>query len=397
MRRRKWALLAILLGMMVVVSGCFGGGGTRETGGVTGRVLAPREDVDMLATVKGHLIKDVVVTRSEPIPEPIYENYVGLSGAIVTAIGTGKLAKTGSDGRFILDRIPVGMRTISISHPAYKGKYTTMVSIEANVLKPFGTGRVEGKGFYLLIGVGEYSANRFWEDYGYLDPTDPDDPQYFPTVISNDVAIMKSVFSADNALLGKEPIVRIGRDATIEGVIAALEELIYEMKRGDYLVVYFSGHGIGGDDHSFDGIALYDDFMADYELRVLIEDIMKDQGLSLADVTLILDCCNSGSFADGSNREKRKIKAFKNPGYTVIASSDRNEESITRKYSPDSLFTYYLAEGLGRGLADDGDGVIYASELYQYLRRKVASEAPAQNVYRYLGIGDPVIFKTIDY
>ena len=34
MKRRKWALLAVLLGMMVVVSGCFGGGSRVATGGV---------------------------------------------------------------------------------------------------------------------------------------------------------------------------------------------------------------------------------------------------------------------------------------------------------------------------------------------------------------------------
>jgi len=54
-------------------------------------------------------------------------------------------------------------------------------------------------------------------------------------------------------------------------------------------------------------------------------------------------------------------------------------------------------EGLGGGEADNGDGVIYASELYGYLQEKVSLEEPNQHVYGHFGDGNPIVFKTIDY
>jgi hypothetical protein len=92
-----------------------------------------------------------------------------------------------------------------------------------------------------------------------------------------------------------------------------------------------------------------------------------------------------------------KPKAFKKDGYTVIASSQPHEESWTRDDN-NSLFTYYLEQGLGAQYADsNGDGVIYASELYEYLRKEVAWENDEQNVFLYPGAGNPIIFKTFDY
>lgn len=385
MSKSKWALLAILLAMMMAMTGCFGGGGWVETGGVTGYVWAPTEDVDLLEATKGQsAIKNLVI-------EPIYKDYKGLPGAKVRAVGTRRIATTGFNGHFVLDRIPVGNQIIEITHEAYKGKLTIPVPIEANRNRPIEKQRIEGKGYYLLIGVGKYDETDFWTQYGY-----PQKPETIEAT-SNDIDIMARVFSADNALLGAPPVVLKDAAAKRDKVITAVELLAKNMKKGDYLVIYFSGHGVGGqENHSFDGIVLYDDFMADYELRYLIEDVADSYGLSLSDVTLLIDSCYSGSFADGYEREKQR-KAFMGEGYTVITSSQPDEESWTRDKS-NSLFTYYLERGLGGQEADyNVDGVIYASELYNYLRDEVSLEQPKQSVYRYFGAGNPIIFKTIDY
>ncbi|NMB13302.1 MAG: hypothetical protein GX977_13590, partial [Firmicutes bacterium] len=346
MGKRKWALLAVLLGMMVVMSGCFGGGSRVETGGVTGYVLAPTEDVDLLEATKGQsAIAKLVIKPGVPPEEPIYEDYTGLPGAKVRAVGTRCVATTGFNGHFVLDSIPVGNQIIEITHEAYKGKLTIPVEIEANRNKPIAQQKMQGKGYYLLIGVGNHQVSNIWSYYGY------DQPLPIPAV-SNDLRIMKEVFSADNALLGAPPVVLEDNDASMLGVTSALEELIGQMKRGDYLVIYFSGHGIGGtarDDrgneiHAFDAIALYDDFVSDGELRdIIIESIFAEQGLNLSDITLLIDSCYSGSFADGNVRKKQP-KAFQKRGYTVIAASQPEEKSWTRD-NDSSLFSYYLERG----------------------------------------------------
>jgi hypothetical protein len=67
-------------------------------------------------------------------------------------------------------------------------------------------------------------------------------------------------------------------------------------------------------------------------------------------------------------------------GRQIITAGDENQEAIEATQWGHSVFTYFVLEGLGKGLADlNGDGIIPTSELYQYLDTRVFAEAKLHN------------------
>ena len=91
MKKNRWTLLAVLLGMMVAMAGCFGGGRI-PTGGVIGYVYAPRTDIT--DSTKGQLV--VKALEIQPGDESKYER---LPGATVKSTGTTRTATTDTYGR----------------------------------------------------------------------------------------------------------------------------------------------------------------------------------------------------------------------------------------------------------------------------------------------------------
>lgn len=382
----KWGLLVVLLGMMVAMSGCFGGGSTViPTGGIIGYVYAPSDDFAN-STMGAVILKGLEMQDYDPLP-----------GAVVTSTGTTRTAVTDTHGRFVMQGIPVGEQTLTITHPWYKEEYSSKVVIEEGVAKPLQEKvNISGKGYYLLIGVGQFSERDFWSEYGYPKPD-------LLESASNDVDIMRNAFYFDNSLMIGELTELTDSQATITSVFTEVRQLVQQMDKNDYLVIYFSGHGVGGDDHRFDALVLHDDFLGDFDLWDYIDGQFKERGLPIADVTLIIDACNSGSFADGDIREITPLppKAFMKSGFTVISSSRPVENSYVYDEVGQGLFTYYAEIGLAQGRADqDGDGVITARELYDFVAPRVSKHArdfgKTQNVYLWPGNGDPVIFKYID-
>ena len=391
MKKNRWTLLAVLLGMMVAMAGCFGGGRI-PTGGVIGYVYAPRTDIT--DSTKGQLV--VKALEIQPGDESKYER---LPGATVKSTGTTRTATTDTYGRFVLNGIPIGEQTITITHPWYKEAYSRRMIIEDGIAKPLQDDvALSGKGYYLLIGVGEHGETDFWTEYGYEEPIRL-------TSAPRDVAAMRNAFLADNSLKIGNLKELVNSQARISSVYTQLGQLINQMEENDYLVIYFSGHGVGGDwedtYHRFDAIVLYDDFLGDLELREYIDLQFANRGIPVSDVTLILDACNSGSFADGKTREITLLpKAFMKTGYTVISSSRPEEESYVFDEADQGLFTYYAEIGLGQNKADlNRDGVITASELCNFVAPLVDKHAresnKIQNVDLWPGNGDPVIFKYV--
>ncbi|NLK07533.1 MAG: carboxypeptidase-like regulatory domain-containing protein, partial [Firmicutes bacterium] len=99
----KWSLFIVILGMMTALGGCFGGGGSVPTGGVRGKVVAPKGDIKNSKLIIGP-------------PDTQDHDYIPLKGASVTADNTRKAATTDKYGDFTLYDIPVGLRTITASY-----------------------------------------------------------------------------------------------------------------------------------------------------------------------------------------------------------------------------------------------------------------------------------------
>lgn len=380
MGRSKWALLIVLLGMMVAMGGCFGGGSI-PTGGVKGRVFAPDDFSKSALVVKAMEIESL-------------EGYAPLKNAQITITGSTSFDTTDDEGRFMLDNVRVGDQVLTITHGLDDRQSFRVPIREGYITSIFDPLELSGKGYYLLIGVGRFGRD-YWTQYGY-----PEDPLPLPSVM-NDLDMMERTFGFDNAS-SKDSIVRlpgrivrlVDQQATQTRILRELNALIDQMSEEDYLVIYFSGHGVGGGGHGFDAVAVYDEFLGDWELWDHINRQFNNKEMPVTDVTIILDACNSGSFADGEDR-RVELKAFRKPGYTVIASSRPEQDSHVYVEMNQGLFTYYADMALAQNKADiNGDGVITAWELYDYVAPRVKSHSNGrQEVYIWEGSAKPTVLK----
>ncbi len=367
MGRSKWALLIVLLGMMVAMGGCFGGGPIR-TGGLEGTVCVPTGDN---ASPPIDILK-----KGLALPPP---GCRFLEGADVKVAG--RTSKTNSIGYFEIWDIPEGRHKLEIAHKNYQ-PYSTWVRVYADDLTYVDDSPVKlGIGYYLLIGVG---TSKFTAT-----PSLGDGPR-------NDVGTMELALAKDDLWLGDYTVL-IDEDATFGAVEAAVRDLIGQMNENDFLVIYFSGHGIGGTKSKLevDALLLFDDMLIDVELEKWIRESRLNPNTNK--VTLILDACNSGSFADGETRypEEFGLKAFQQPRYTVLASSSPEQSSEQYPYGKTyGVFTYHLVNGFLSDLGDlNQDGKITAAEARKYVDEQVAKEGLSQRVYLYPWGSDTRIFQ----
>jgi uncharacterized caspase-like protein len=185
----------------------------------------------------------------------------------------------------------------------------------------------------------------------------------------------------------------------------SLEDFFADKKPDDLLVVYFSGHGVRDEQGSL--------FLAVNNTRATrlrataipseyITDEM-DRSRSKRQV-LILDCCHSGAFAQGSKaltgENAGTGPAFEGLGYgrVVLTATDATqyawEGDQVIGQADRSVFTHYLIEGLRTGDADlDHDGTITLDEIYDYVYERVVEATPKQTPgkWSYKQQGDIII------
>ena len=185
----------------------------------------------------------------------------------------------------------------------------------------------------------------------------------------------------------------------------SLEDFFADKKPDDLLVVYFSGHGVRDEQGSL--------FLAVNNTRAtrlrataipseFITDEM-DRSRSKRQV-LILDCCHSGAFAQGSKALTGESAgtgpAFEGLGYgrVVLTATDATqyawEGDQVIGQADRSVFTHYLIEGLRTGEADlDHDGTITLDEIYDYVYERVVEATPKQTPgkWSYKQQGDIII------
>ena len=181
-----------------------------------------------------------------------------------------------------------------------------------------------------------------------------------------------------NILLNQpEPVVR--------GVI---DEFFDQKKPDDLLVLYFSGHGVR-DELGALFLAVKNTIRSRLRSTAVKSDYIReamDQSRSKRQV-LILDCCNSGAFSQGTKAATGvsigTASAFEaGYGRIILTASDSTqfawEGDKVIGETDNSLFTHFLVEGL-EGNADlDGDGRITVDELYDYAYEKVRLATPKQ-------------------
>jgi hypothetical protein len=161
-------------------------------------------------------------------------------------------------------------------------------------------------------------------------------------------------------------------------------------KPDDLLILYFSGHGVR-DEYGSLYLAVKNSNRARLRSTAIKADFIReamDQSRSKRQI-LILDCCNSGAFAEGTKGATGgsigTAKAFEGTGYgrIVLTASDSTQfawegDKVIGEEITNSLFTHFLVKGLEGDADRNSDGKISVDELYDYAYEQVIRRTPKQ-------------------
>jgi hypothetical protein len=170
----------------------------------------------------------------------------------------------------------------------------------------------------------------------------------------------------------------------------AIEDFFTGKKPDDMLVFYFSGHGVR-DESGLLYLAVKNTNRSKLRSTAVEAEFVShlmDQSRSRRQV-IILDCCNSGSFAQGTKAETGGAmgiaKTFEGTGYgrIVLTATDATQfawegDKIIGNETTNSLFTHFLVKGLEGAADEDGDGKITVDNLYDYAYEQIVMRTPKQ-------------------
>ncbi len=196
---------------------------------------------------------------------------------------------------------------------------------------------------------------------------------------------------------------------TRTNLLVQVPKLLSQAGKVDRVILYFSGHGIRDAAGKLYLVPIDGD-PTDPAATMIPLEWLKDQleHCNAAFKLLILDACHAGS--DKGDDRPRQIplddidRLFKDvPGVITLASSTASETSQIWPEKRQSLYSYWLNQGL-KGHADlDADGIVDIDELYKYLHIHVTRTAKVvfkqeQNPVRIIrtGVGGtPMVVKLV--
>ncbi|MBI3636098.1 MAG: caspase family protein [Candidatus Rokubacteria bacterium] len=179
----------------------------------------------------------------------------------------------------------------------------------------------------------------------------------------------------------------VNEQATRDGVVNALRALRGTVKDEDSVVVFFSGHGsvgVGPDARGHYFLVPRDGRLTDLAGTALMDVALEGEigQLPARQIVVILDTCYSGggggvirargvtNTAAGSVAPTRSLIEA-SAGRVVISAARPDQVAFEDDQRGAGVFTSFLLEGLA-GPADlNGDGVISALELFQFVSPKV--------------------------
>lgn len=171
-----------------------------------------------------------------------------------------------------------------------------------------------------------------------------------------------------------------GKQPYQASILYSLPRFVKSPEAQDTVIVYFSGHGFRADDGRLYLAPIDCDPKAATKTGISVEWLREQLLACKAGFKLlILDACHAGS-EKGDDVESISAKdigdQFKQAaGVITLASSTADEKSQIWQFKEQSLFSYWLTQGL-KGHADaDGDGNVNVDELYQYVHSHVTQTA----------------------
>ncbi|WP_254899358.1 caspase family protein [Methylomagnum ishizawai] len=195
---------------------------------------------------------------------------------------------------------------------------------------------------------------------------------------AKDAQAMARQFQAQGAKLyapGKVEVL-LDRQATRDGIVAAMARFKDAVTPDDVFVLYLAGHGFAfnGDDYHFvpadasfpDRDTLRRQSLGEALLRSFLSAIKASKTL------VMLDSCASAAFFDGRGPgQKGAIERLATLSGRAILAAAAEDKMALEGEGGHGVFTYALLEGLG-GVADrDGNGTIEVGELADYVQDRV--------------------------
>jgi tetratricopeptide (TPR) repeat protein len=168
----------------------------------------------------------------------------------------------------------------------------------------------------------------------------------------------------------------VGSRATLANLRSELENWLPSVaKEDDRVVIYFAGHGFifGGQGY----LAPFDFDMSSPETTgYSMDSLGKVIGSKIKAKwkVMMTDSCHSGAITPETRPEllNRAVLSLDTSLFSLTASRDREQSFESEDFGGGhGVFTYYVVKGF-RGEADeDGDGIVTADELQEYVRRNV--------------------------
>jgi len=270
-------------------------------------------------------------------------------------LGPGDLSENNDDGpdgtNSRIDFVLPQDGTYDVAVSSYGGGETGPYRLTAGL--SLGTPRQAGvpggpRIFAVMVGISDYQ--------GYssnLPYTDED-------------AIKLSEDLRRDGLLNPASIVLTDAEATVAGVKAAFAQVAAQAGPDDIFLFFYSGHGAQNrgvvspfePDGMTETIVMVDGQISDAEMGEMFAGV--DARLAM----IVMDSCFSGGFA-------RNVVT--RPGIMGMFSSEEDLTSqVAGKFQAGGYLSHFLRTGLGGEANADGDDMITAGELTQYVRRRYA-------------------------
>jgi elongation factor Tu len=206
------------------------------------------------------------------------------------------------------------------------------------------------------------------------------EPLRFP---ESDVIALEPILRSED--FGFEHTIKVV-DQPSNQVLETLDELMSDSEFGDFILIYFSGHGKLN--------AAGELFLSCRNTRerrlnttgIKFRHIMELVNVHARDrVAIILDCCYAGRAVAGLRgaiKEQVHSELGSGRGIFVLGASGATQTAEERELEGHGIFTKQIIEGLTTGAADcDNDGNISLNDLARYVRDEFRKKKIGQDPF----------------
>ena len=187
----------------------------------------------------------------------------------------------------------------------------------------------------------------------------------------------------------------IDSQATLANVRKELEHWLPSVtKPNDRVLIYFAGHGFVSGGKGY--LAPYDiDLKNVASTAYPMDELGKEIGSNIQGKwkVLLTDACHSGAITPEADRAElnKTLLDLHNSLFSMTASRDREQSFESADWGGGhGIFTYYVIQGMNGAADTNGDGVVSADELAEYVHSNVRQATKAmQNPTSERGSFDP--------